>query len=312
MVTLGPPRWNGVPSHVPEGAGPGQQGQVPTTLGIPGGRAPFPGCPPSASRPNSRLAFPKNRRRGRAERQSSSFWQQPGCQGLPELALAVSMTTGVAPAPSASGKGAGFGPAALELRPPEELEAPPQPGPQSKIPQHLIIACPHLPHVFPDAPSGHPVTLCCPFLASLSLGQKRELPHVLPQIPTPSSPGPGSSLVSPNSSSEAPSPSRFCPMRISCGSSPPRSPRCSHIPRHVLFTGSQLQPLHVFPLTPYCLSYPQIPLTPKLLDSPVQTPLTSLALCSHVPLRALIASTLTFPQVPPSLPSAHLSQTAGH
>lgn len=36
----------------------------PLTFGIPGGRAPFQVCPPSASRPNLRLAFPKNRQRG--------------------------------------------------------------------------------------------------------------------------------------------------------------------------------------------------------------------------------------------------------
>lgn len=112
VVTLGPPRWNGVPAHVPEGPGLGQQGQVPPDFWNP-----FPGRSPSASRPNSRRAFPKNRRRGCcAGRQGSSFWQQPGCQGLPELALAVSMTTGVAPVPSASGKGAELGPTAPPLR----------------------------------------------------------------------------------------------------------------------------------------------------------------------------------------------------
>lgn len=141
VVTPGPSRWNGLPSHVPEGAGRGQQGQVPPDFWNPWRSGFLPGPPSLSLCPNSRLALPRNRPRGCGGSQSSSFWQQPGCQGLPELALAVSMATGVAPAPSASGRGAGLGPTALELAP-EELEAPPHPGPQSEIPQDLIIAAP--------------------------------------------------------------------------------------------------------------------------------------------------------------------------
>lgn len=92
----------------------------PLTFGIPGSQAPSLGPPSPASRPNSRLALPKNRRRGCVVLQISSSWQQPGCQGLPELAPAVSMTTGGAPAPSDSGKPAGFGPAALEPCPTQD------------------------------------------------------------------------------------------------------------------------------------------------------------------------------------------------
>lgn len=63
---------------------------------------------------NSKLAPPKKWVKGCSVFQSSSSWQQPGCQGLPELALAVSMATGGTPAPSVSENGVGFGLAALE------------------------------------------------------------------------------------------------------------------------------------------------------------------------------------------------------
>lgn len=120
VVALGPPGQSGLSPCLPEGAGwRDSKVTCPFTFGIHGSRALALGRPSPARvglSPQFGARLPKKRAEGLPVLQSSS-WQQPGCQGLPELALAVSMATGGAPAPSASRKGAGLGPAALKPRP---------------------------------------------------------------------------------------------------------------------------------------------------------------------------------------------------
>lgn len=81
---------------------------IPGAWVSPGGTRAIPGSP-----------FPRNGWRGCPFLQSSSSWQPPGCQGLLELALAVSMATVGALAPSSLSwrEGGGLDPAALEPRP---------------------------------------------------------------------------------------------------------------------------------------------------------------------------------------------------
>lgn len=147
------------------------------TFGIRGGKAPAPGHPSPAgiglspTIHNSKLALPKKWVKGCPVFQSSSSWQQPGCQGLPELALAVSMATGGTPAPSTSEKGWGL---AQQLWSPAPTGTPGAlHSPNSSL---LTIACPHLPHVLPDVPSGHRISLCCPILSYV-------LPQYSPHLP---------------------------------------------------------------------------------------------------------------------------------
>lgn len=179
VVALGPPGQSGLSPCVPEGAGwRDSKVTCPFTFGIHGSRALALG-PPSPARvglsPQFGARLPKKRAEGLPVLQSSS-WQQPGCQGLPELALAVSMATGGSPAPSVSRKGAGLGPAALEPRP-WGTWGPAPPWTRGcwapEVILCLTIACHHFCHVLPDVPSGHPISLCCP-----------SLPHSLLCTPT--------------------------------------------------------------------------------------------------------------------------------
>lgn len=169
--------------------GGGQQGHGPLTFRIPGRRAltPVRGSP-----------FPRNGRRGCLVLQSSSSWQSCGCQGLPELALAVSMATVGALAPSAAPRGGGRGLAGSSGAPPPErsrlcpqdsrgagslkfLHASPLHAPTSFVPSLLS------PQVPPSAMSfPWPSFFLCPILSSFSPLSS----HVLPHLPTPSSSAP--------------------------------------------------------------------------------------------------------------------------
>lgn len=297
VVTLGPPRWNGLPSYVPEGAGRGQQGQVPPDFWNPWRSGSLPGAAlPQPLAPVPGSPFPRIGG-GAAAAPKLIFL---AAAWLPRVTRAGSdclYDNWSCSSPLSLWEGGGMWPDSSRAPPLRSLRPRPTLDPRVKflstsslrVPTFLMSSL-----VSPQVTASHCAALSLPHY----LLDKREFPYVLPLIPTPCAPGPGSSLVSPNSSF----PSHFCPMRI-LRSQPSTFPQVSpYSPPCSLHRLPATAPPCLF-LNPLQFVIPPAPIAPKPLDSPVQTRGPPWLNAHMSPSR---------PSHFPSLPSAPLSQTAGH